>query len=168
MSFYKTTEFARKFTNEIQLSRLVDSLENMLESGLIYNQGYDLYYHTGLDSLTAFLDELSMFHSLRDEHLFRVRVFSFCQYHKRNQDLSNLISKCYGIKTDVLKSFYSELESEWTILKNMSYYILVKKRLKGLDINDMDIERMKASLSRIIHLEQKTAENMILLCKGLE
>ncbi|MGF6354651.1 hypothetical protein ABIE27_002561 [Paenibacillus sp. 4624] len=166
LNFCKTNESSKEFNGEIPILQVINSLEKMLQGGQIYNKEYDLYYHCGLDSLSTFSNEIStFFYKLTDKNTFRTRALSFCQYHKRNQDVVTLISKYYDINMGEIKLYYEQLYKKWFVFKNKSNYILEKRMFSGIHISKDDLAWLNFNLNEIIDLERRTMERMWFLCR---
>lgn len=169
ITFCKPNKTMGQFQHQISLSQVINSLEMTLRGGQIYNKDYDLYYHSGLDALTNYLEEFDyLFLNLKDENHFKVRSLSYCQFHERNRKLIQLISESYGLDVSSIDEAFLKLRNKWEVFKKRSYYLLEMKRMNGVNPNQKDLDKLRSNLEVIIELERSTAENLLLLCKGYE
>ncbi|AIQ56966.1 hypothetical protein [Paenibacillus borealis] len=166
VSYCRVNESDGSFKHHVELSQVIKSLEITLYGGQIYNKNYDLYYHSGIDALTNYLEEFEyLFFNLKDENQFKARTLSFCQLHERNRRLTQLISESYGIDISDIDEIFIQLQRKWESFKNRSYYLLEIKRMNGVNHNHNDLEKLRFLLESIIELERSAAESLLLLCK---
>ncbi|WP_151736457.1 hypothetical protein [Paenibacillus tengchongensis] len=167
VSYCRTNKSVKQFKHQVTLSQVINSLEMTLRGGQIYNENYDLYYYSGLDALTKYLEEFDhLFLNLKDENHFKARILSFCQFHERNKKLTQLISESYGLDISRVDETFLNLQNKWQVFKNRSYYLLEMNRMNGINFNQNDLDKLRSKLEDIIELERSAAESLLLLCKG--
>lgn len=162
--FCKTKECASTYSHVVHIPQIISSLERSLQGAKIYEKNYDLYYHSGLDALSAFLEELEhQFINLKDDNLYSIRMLSFSQIHKRNQKLTRLIRELYQLDVSSIEAMYSQLELKWEIFKNMGYYQLEKRKINNKNNNT---DKLHTHLKSIIELERCAMENLLHVCRS--
>ncbi|WP_438431728.1 hypothetical protein [Gorillibacterium sp. sgz500922] len=136
---------------------------DLLANEIIYLENYDLYCDTGLSSLDLFHNELELLmNKMQERSMFALRMLSFQQVHKRNQDLLEYFEAHKLVdpkESRKLRQRYQEIQQEWGFFKNKSHYLLEKHG------GQLNCQPLKETLSSIRALEETAAGKLLNLCQ---